>query len=51
MKNFFLLLLIIPTLILSQDILPLRERAGLIEKIQKERIQKLLPHSYGRTRY
>ena len=42
MKNFFLLLLIIPTLILSQDILPLREQA-LIEKIQKERIQKLLP--------
>jgi len=43
MKNFFLLLLIIPTLIISQDILPLRERAALIEKIQKERIQKLLP--------
>ena len=43
MKNFFLLFLIIPTLILSQDILPLRERAVLIEKIQRDRIKKLLP--------
>ena len=43
MKNLFLLFLIIPTLLLSQDILSLRERAVLIEKIQRDRIKKLLP--------
>ena len=31
------------TPLLSQDILPLRERASLIDQIQKERIEKLLP--------
>ena len=42
-RIFYFLLIISSTPLISQDILPLRERAVLIEKIQKERIQKLLP--------
>ena len=42
-RIFYFLLIISSTTLISQDILPLRERAVLIEKIQKERIQKLLP--------
>ena len=38
---FSLFLLISP--LYAQDILPLRERAELIDQIQNERIQKLLP--------
>ena len=38
---FSLFLLISP--LYAQDILPLRERAALIDQIQNERIQKLLP--------
>ena len=43
MKKFITLLYLLTTPLLSQDILPLRERASLIDQIQKERIEKLLP--------
>ena len=38
---FFLSLTLTP--LFAQDILPLRDRANLIDQIQKERIKKLLP--------
>ena len=43
MKKFITFLYLLTTPLLSQDILPLRERASLIDQIQKERIEKLLP--------
>ena len=43
MKKFITLLYLLSTPLLSQDILSLRERASLIDQIQKERIEKLLP--------
>jgi Xaa-Pro aminopeptidase len=43
MKAFLFLFFTISTLGFGQHILPLRERAELIDLIQKERIQKLLP--------
>ena len=43
MKQLFFLFVIIGSPLFSQNILSLRERADLIEKIQKERIQNLLP--------
>ena len=43
MKQLFFLFVIIASPLFSQNILSLRERADLIEKIQKERIQNLLP--------
>ena len=43
MKQLFFLFVIIGSPLFSQKILSLRERADLIEKIQKERIQNLLP--------
>jgi Xaa-Pro aminopeptidase len=43
LKKVITLLYLLSTPLLSQDILPLRERASLIDQIQKERIEKLLP--------
>ena len=43
MKKFITFLYLLTTPLLSQDILTLRERASLIDQIQKERIEKLLP--------
>ena len=43
MKQLFFLFVIIASPLFSQNILSHRERAELIEKIQKERIQNLLP--------
>ena len=43
MKNYFLLLCFFSISLFGQHILPLRERAALIDEIQKERIEKLLP--------
>ena len=43
MKRLFFLLSMISMPLVAQDILPLRERASLIDEIQKERIQNLLP--------
>ena len=43
MKKLITLIYLLTTSLLSQDILPLRERASLIDQIQKERIEKLLP--------
>ena len=43
MKQLFFLFVVIGSPLFSQNILSLRERADLIEKIQKERIQNLLP--------
>jgi len=43
MKNYILLFCFLSTSIFGQHILPLRERAQLIDEIQKERIEKLLP--------
>lgn len=43
MKNYILLFCLFSTSIFGQHILPLRERAKLIDEIQKERIEKLLP--------
>ena len=43
MKNYIFLLSLVTTSLFSQHILPLRERAQLIEEIQKERIEQLLP--------
>lgn len=42
MKNYILLLYLCSTTLFGQHILPLRERAELIDEIQKERIEKLL---------
>ena len=44
MKNYILLLYLCSTTLFGQHILPLRERAELIDEIQKERIEKLLPN-------
>ncbi len=49
MKPFFILFFSISTLVFSQNILPLRERAELIDRIQKERIQNLLPQLMQET--
>ena len=43
MKNGFILFFALTSSLFGQHILPLRERAKLIEEIQKERIEKLLP--------
>ena len=43
MKNYILLFCFLSTSIFGQHILQLRERAQLIDEIQKERIEKLLP--------
>ena len=43
MKNYFILLFAVSSSLFSQHILPLRDRAKLIEEIQKERIEQLLP--------
>jgi len=43
MKRFLFLFTIVLNPLFAQDILPLRERAALIDQIQEERIQKLLP--------
>ncbi|MDA8948277.1 aminopeptidase P family protein [Flavobacteriaceae bacterium] len=43
MKNLLVLLCVASTSLFSQDILPLRARAMLIDEIQKERIEYLLP--------
>ena len=43
MKRLVFLLSLIATPLFAQDILPLRERATLIDQIQKDRIENLLP--------
>ena len=43
MKKFITALYLLATPLFSQEILPLRKRASLIDQIQKERIEKLLP--------
>ena len=43
MKKYILLCCLLSTSLFGQQILPLRERAALIDEIQKERIEKLLP--------
>ena len=43
MKKLIISLYLLVTPIFSQDILPLRERAILIDQIQKDRIENLLP--------
>jgi Xaa-Pro aminopeptidase len=43
MKNYLVLLCLVSSTLFSQHILPLRERAQLIDEIQKERIEQLLP--------
>ena len=43
MKNYILLLCLVTSSLFGQQILPLRERAALIDEIQKERIENLLP--------
>ena len=43
MKNGFILFFALTSSLFGQHILPLRERAKLIEEIQKERIEKILP--------
>ena len=43
MKNYLLIFFLLSGYLFSQQILPLRERAKLIDEIQKERIEKLLP--------
>ena len=43
MKNYLLIFFLFSGYLFSQQILPLRERAKLIDEIQKERIEKLLP--------
>ena len=43
MKNYLLIFCFFSGYLFSQHILPLRERAKLIDEIQKERIEKLLP--------
>ena len=43
MKNYFLLLCFFSISLFGQHILPLRERARMIDAIQKDRIQNLLP--------
>lgn len=46
---FFLSLTLTP--LFAQDILPLRDRANLIDQIQKERIKKTFTQIDGRTGY
>jgi Xaa-Pro aminopeptidase len=43
MNKYILLLVLLSTPLMGQEILPLRERAQQIELIQKDRIQNLLP--------
>ena len=43
MKRYIYLFFFISQTLISQDILPLRERAHIIDAIQKDRIQNLLP--------
>ena len=43
MKPYIFLICLFSQALFSQKILPLRERADLIDAIQKERIQNLLP--------
>jgi hypothetical protein len=43
MKNYLLIFFLLSGYLFSQQILPLRERAKMIDEIQKERIEKLLP--------
>ncbi|MBL6661837.1 MAG: Xaa-Pro aminopeptidase, partial [Flavobacteriaceae bacterium] len=43
MKRLVFLLGLIAMPLFAQDILPLRERATLIDQIQKDRIENLLP--------
>ena len=43
MKPYIFLICLFSQALFSQNILPLRERADLIDAIQKERIQNLLP--------
>ena len=43
MKRLGFLLSLIAMPLFAQDILPLRERATLIDQIQKDRIENLLP--------
>ena len=43
MKNYLFIFFFFSGYLFSQHILPLRERAELIDEIQKERIEKLLP--------
>ena len=43
MKNYLFIFFLFSGYLFSQHILPLRERAELIDEIQKERIEKLLP--------
>ena len=43
MKNYLILFCFVSTTVFSQNILSLRERAALIDEIQKERIEHLLP--------
>lgn len=43
MKNCFIFFFVVSSSLFGQQILPLRERAKLIEEIQKERIENLLP--------
>ena len=43
MKPFVFLICLFSQALFSQDILPLRERARMIDAIQKDRIQNLLP--------
>lgn len=43
MKNYLFIFFLFSGYLFSQHILPLRERAELIDEIQKERLEKLLP--------
>ena len=43
MKRYIYLFFFISQTLISQDILPLRDRAHIIDAIQKDRIQNLLP--------
>ena len=43
MKQLFVLFFLVTTLANAQNILPLRERAAVIERIQKDRLENLLP--------
>ena len=49
MSRFFSALFFISVIGYGQAVLPLRERALLIDQIQKERIEKLLPQLMGET--
>ena len=51
MKYHILLFVFITQSLLSQTILTLRDRASLINEIQKDRIENLLPKTYGGAKH